>query len=131
MMTRLVTHAILATALVMAFVTASHTQESLSDLLARAQRGDAAAQYNLAGIYYLGKGVRQDYAEAVKWYRKAAEHGYAPAQSDLGRMYLDGHGVTQDYAEAAKWYRKAAERGWAPAQSMLGGMYLDGHGVTQ
>jgi len=28
-----------------------------------------------------GQGVPQDYAEAVKWYRKAADQGDAPASS--------------------------------------------------
>jgi uncharacterized protein len=60
-------------------------------------------------MYFNGQGVRQNYAEAVKWYRKAAEQGYAWAQYNLGFMYFHGQGVPQDYAEAAKWGRKAAE----------------------
>jgi TPR repeat protein len=39
------------------------------------------------------KGVKQDAAEAVKWYRKAAEQGYARAQFNLGLMYAEGKGV--------------------------------------
>ena len=54
---------------------------------------------------------RGDYAEAVKWYRKAAEQGHARAQYSLGFMYYNGRGVPQDYAEAMKWYRKAADQG--------------------
>ena len=64
-----------------------------------------------------------DYAEALKWYRKAAEQGDASAQYNLGNGYRRGKGVTQDYAEAANWYRKAAEQGNAWAQSNLGVMY--------
>ena len=37
------------------------------------------AQYNLGVCYYNGDGVAQSYAEAVKWFRKAAEQGYAEA----------------------------------------------------
>ena len=58
-----------------------------------------------------GQGVPQDYAEAVKWYRKAADQGYAAAQTNLGLMYAHGQGVPQDYVEAVKWYRKAADQG--------------------
>ena len=47
-----------------------------------------------------GKGVEQDYAEAVKWYRLAAEQGTADAQNNLGYAYYYGNGVEQDYAEA-------------------------------
>ena len=79
----------------------------------------------------MGKGVPQDYAEAVKWYRLAAEQSYASAQSNLGFMYKNGQGVPQDYAEAVKWYRLAAEQGVAAAQHNLGNMYNQGKGVPQ
>ena len=62
-------------------------------------------------MYEQGHGVPQDYAEAVKWYRKAADQGDAFAQYNLGVMYDNGEGVPQDQAEAVKWYRKAAEQG--------------------
>ena len=38
-----------------------------------AEAGDVDAQYNLGIMYDNGYGVPQDYAEAVKWYRLAAE----------------------------------------------------------
>ena len=34
-----------------------------------------------------GAGVCTDYAEAVKWFSKAAEQGYAIAQNNLGESY--------------------------------------------
>ena len=73
----------------------------------------------------------QDYAEAVRWYRKAADQGNADAQFSLGYMYDNGQGVPQDYAEAARWYRKAADQGDADAQFNLGYMYDKGQGVPQ
>ena len=60
-------------------------------------------------MYSQGQGVQQDYAEAVKWYRRAVEQGYADAQGNLGTMYFNGRGVQQDYAEAVKWTRRAAK----------------------
>ena len=42
------------------------------------------AQDTLAVMYEDGKGVPQDYAEAVNWFRKAADQGYPRAQSLLG-----------------------------------------------
>jgi TPR repeat protein len=65
----------------------------------------------------------QDYAEAAKWLRKAADQGESLAQDDLGAMYYNGWGVPQDYAEAAKWYHQAADRGSPAAQISLGVMY--------
>ena len=35
----------------------------------------------------------QDYAEAVRWYRRADEQGYSLAQCRLGLMYREGRGV--------------------------------------
>ena len=40
-------------------------------------------------LYENGKGVPQDYAEALKWYHKAAEQGNAYSQNNVGRMYQD------------------------------------------
>ncbi len=44
-----------------------------------AEQGDANAHYLLGTMYADGKGVPQDSAEAMKWYRLAAEQGYAAA----------------------------------------------------
>ncbi len=75
--------------------------------------------------------VPQDYTEAVKWYRKAAEQDNARAQYYLGAIYRNGRGVPQDEAEAVKWFRKAAEQGYTYAQVNLGAMYYEGQGVPQ
>ena len=58
-------------------------------------------------MYYFGKGVQQDYTEAVKWYRKAAEKGNAKAQFNLAVTYARGKGVLQSGEAAAAWYYKA------------------------
>ena len=76
-----------------------------------------------------GKGVPEDQAEAVQWYRLAAAQGNASAQSRLGLAYRDGHGVPQDKAEAVQWYRLAAAQGNAFAQYNLGRAYDHGDGV--
>ena len=91
----------------------------------------AVEQFQIGLKYFKGEGVPKDDAEAVKWYRKAAEQGYAVAQTNLGAMYAHGQGVSKDYAEALKWYRKAAEYGYDLAQNNLGAMYFNGEGVRQ
>ncbi len=85
----------------------------------------------LSYIYVLGYGVPQGYAEAVRWWRRAAEQGNANAQSRLGILYDMGQGVPQDYAEAVRWWRRAAEQGNANAQFFLGDAYRRGQGVAQ
>ena len=96
-----------------------------------AEIGDAEAQHNLGLWYYNGQGVPQDFAEAVKWTRLAADQGYVRAQYNLGGMYDNGEGVPQDDAEAVKWYRFAADQGYVLAQYNLGLMYRLGQGVPQ
>jgi hypothetical protein len=95
----------------------------------RADQGDMKAQYKLGAMYYLGRGVPQNYGEAVRWYRKAAEQGYTVAQFNLGLMYHDGKGVLQNYAEAVNWCRKSAEQGDPKGESALGYAYSSGEGV--
>ena len=41
------------------------------------------AQYSLGVSYEIGEGVAQDSAEAVKWYRLAAEQGNDDAKFSL------------------------------------------------
>ncbi len=89
------------------------------------------AQFNLGVMYNKGQGVKQDYAAAANWFRKAAKQGLGPAQNILGLMYTNGRGVPNNDAEAAKWYRKAAEQGHASAQFNLGLSYTDGRGVPK
>jgi hypothetical protein len=73
----------------------------------------------------------KNYAEAARWYRKAAEQGHASAQNGLAWMYNNGKGVAKNYAEAVRWYRKAAEQGHASAQYSLGLRYAKGKGVAK
>jgi TPR repeat protein len=109
------------------------SQQEFSALKQQAASGDAAAQCGVGRMYSLGKGVPEDDAQAVLWFRKAAEQGDAHAQYDLGVLYYEGHGVPQDYAQSARWLRKAAEQGYADAQYNLGVLYYEGEnqGVPQ
>lgn len=75
--------------------------------------------------------LSEDYIEAEKWFRKAAELGDGSAQFYLGSMYAHGQGVPQDSGEALKWLRKAVENGFFFARVELGEMYAYGEGVPQ
>ena len=99
-------------------------------LVRRAQRGEARAQNDLGVCYHDGKGVTQNYSQAMYWYRKAADQDYYYAQYNLGVCYYYGLGVTTDYYQAVYWYRKAANQGYADAQCNLGYCYHHGKGVT-
>ena len=62
-------------------------------------------------MYRDGKGVPENNAEAVKWFRKAAEQGEADAQSNLGRMYARGDGVSRDRVTGYMWCSLAEAQG--------------------
>lgn len=104
---------------------------NVHELRDKAENGDAEAQFSLGEIYFAGRGVEQDYKEAVKWFRKATEQGNVTAQLAIGSMYLEGIGVEQDSKEGVKWVRMAVEQGDANAQNGLGVMYAIGKGVIK
>jgi len=116
---------------------AKHSDELSADekefvrLKVLAGKGDAHSQTLLAHKYALGKGVKQDMKEAVRWYRVAGKKGEPKAQFNLGYMYYNGEGLPRDYAKAADWFRKAAAQGHAGAQGSLGLMYDNGEGVNE
>jgi TPR repeat protein len=70
-------------------------------------------------MYANGKGVEQNYKEAIDWFKKAAEKEHIDAQYSLGLMYYNGEGTEQNYKEAANWYKKAADQGHSQAKAAL------------
>ncbi|MCE9560444.1 MAG: sel1 repeat family protein [Planctomycetes bacterium] len=91
-----------------------------ADLIAKAEKGDAPAQFELARKYVAGDGVAKDDAAALRWFRKAAAQDHTGAEVSLGAIYANGTGVPQDRAEAVRWYRKASLKGDMTAQYNLG-----------
>ena len=85
---------------------------------ALAEQGDANAQYNLGVMYGKGRGVPQDAAEAVKWYRLATEQGVAEAQTNLGVMYGIGEGVIQSNVIAHMLANLASAQGHKNGQKL-------------
>ena len=96
---------------------------ALKEIRPLAQAGNADAEHLLGLMYYMGRGVPQDYKTALEWHRKAALKGKADAQYVVGAMYYTGNAVIQDHKQAVSWFRKAAEQGHPDAQQVLGLMY--------
>jgi TPR repeat protein len=63
---------------------------ALRGLSPLAEGGDARAQFDIGFMYAQGWGVAKDPAEAIKWYRKAANQGLQVAQHFLGMAYVRG-----------------------------------------
>ncbi len=96
-----------------------------------AELGNVDAQYTLGYAYYFGKGIDQNYHEAVRWLHEAGKKGDARAQFYLGIAHGYGNGVPQDSHEALRWYRKAATQNFPNAQYELGARYHWGITVPQ
>lgn len=82
-------------------------------------------------LYYFGIMVEQDYEEAFRWFKKAAEAGNRDAKSMLGYMYSAGEGVRQNFRESFKWYKEAMEDGVSSVIPNVAYMYEYGIGVEK
>jgi localization factor PodJL len=76
-----------------------------------AANGDASAEFEVAARLAEGKGTKQNFADALRWYQRSAAKGFAQAQYRLGTLYERGLGVSQDLGRARVWYSRAAEQG--------------------
>lgn len=103
---------------------------NILEIQSKAAAGNAAAQFRLGTLYYMGLGEQQDWAIAVDWLRKAAQQGNAEAECELGMIYQIGSdGVVQDTAEAVKWYSAAAKQHDGAADLGLAAVYAADQGT--
>ena len=85
---------------------------SLQRWLVPAEKGDAEAQYYVARIHANGMdNVTINYAEAARWYEKAADQGFSEARQELGYLYERGFGVAKDPLKALNLQRAASGLG--------------------
>ncbi len=96
-------HIIFALALV-AGLAAPAWADSAKAVQTLAEQGDAKAQFALGTMYRDGRGVAQDYDEALRWWRKAAESGLVDAQFALGNIYAGDAGIARNNILAYMWY---------------------------
>jgi uncharacterized protein len=80
-------------------------------------------------MYEKGEDLRQDYVEAAKWYRKAAEAGDAPARVRLAGILVQDRSGTGGYEEARHWCEQAAKQNYSPGAYCVGLLYERGLGV--
>lgn len=111
--------------------TSAATKPALVELSALAERGNTDAQLDLGLRYRDGRGVKKDFAEALKWLRKAADAGNAAALDAVGFQYQVGWGVQQNYDVAFGYYQSAAKAGNLTGMNNLAHCYFSGLGVDQ
>ena len=96
------------------------SQTEFGELLAKAQSGDARAQYQVGLAYEMGRYVPKDSNEAAYWWLTSAEQGYPPAERAYGQWVMESNN-----AVAERWMLRAAEHGDAASQFWLGVAYDD------
>jgi putative methionine-R-sulfoxide reductase with GAF domain len=89
------------------------------DLTKLALNGQAGAQYALGMRYGTGDGVRQDYHEAMSWFRQAADQGDVRAQAKLAIWYWAGRGAAKDCSKSYYWGLLAQAGGEQSVRQMV------------
>jgi TPR repeat protein len=112
---------------VLSVASGSNREEVVSTLEVAAQQGNMRAASRLATLYSTGQIVTYDMAQAIKWYRIAADGGDTESQVNLGLLYRKGKGVNRDDTEAYRLF--TAAKGNMVAQFNLGDMTDDGLGT--
>lgn len=107
------------------------TQEEISIVTWRAERGHAASQLMLGQAYLRGNRVPQDFERARLWLELASMQGDHVAQYELGSLHYTGQGVRKDYINAREWWLESAINGNSDAQQKLGYLYSEGLGVNR
>lgn len=79
--------------------------ELIAHARAQAEHGDAIAETQLGWLLALNPApdAPRDYAEAARWFRRAADQDYPKAEVYLGTLYHQGLGVSKDEVEAFYW----------------------------
>jgi hypothetical protein len=120
------------TALLMTATLPAAAQDgALDELIARARKRDAAAEYALGMRAYEGRGVPRDAGQAFRLVERAAKRGHLEAQNALGFFLQHGVGTAADPVRAREWYETAAARDHARAQVNLGWMHEHGLGTER
>jgi localization factor PodJL len=76
-----------------------------------ASKGDPSAAFEVATRLAEGRGIKQDFKQAMTWYQRSANKGFAVAQYRLGTLYERGLGTPIDTNRARVWYKRAADQG--------------------
>ncbi len=105
------------------------TQESFATIERRAEFGDLKAINRVAGAYYIGDGVKQNYKTALKWALLSAQKNDAHGLFLAGRIIGRGQGVPADGIKSMEFLNKAAKRKYPPAYLEMARNYFEGVGV--
>jgi hypothetical protein len=116
-------------------------RELSSELVVKAEAGDADAQYAMAYLILVRKltdktipAVKDEAharATAIRYLQQAVGNGRADAEHLLGVAYLSGIVVAKDVSRAKDLFRRSAEAGNPNGENALGQMLSKGQGGPQ
>lgn len=92
-----------------------------------AESDDSTAASSLGYAYDVGRGIAQDKAEALRWYRRAVRLGNSGAANNASTVYRDRGQLSR----AHRWMMRAAAMGDGDAAVDAGYDYLYGIGVRR
>ena len=96
-------------------------------MIARANDGDAEAEYHVGEYYDDGSIFPRNNTKAIYWFTKSANQDYPWAEYFLGKFYEDGRSpARKDRAKAIQLYRKAAQLNEAEVFNTLGEVLFNG-----
>lgn len=91
-----------------------------------------AALHNVANAYAYGKGVEQNYSEAIKYYEAAIEKNDPFSKFTLGTWLYNGlGGLKVDKNRSFQLQLEAAEQGHPSAMFNTGSAYMEGIAIKQ
>ncbi|AYV80405.1 MAG: hypothetical protein Harvfovirus1_30 [Harvfovirus sp.] len=107
-------------------------EEAMKWYLKSANLGSRASMRVLGDRYSCGNGVRQDYKEALVWYKKSddvEQDDYV--MLNIGDHYHWGMGVSKNETEAMSWYMRSAMLDNGTAMTRIADFYYFRYGVER
>lgn len=105
----------------------------LSLLKTAIEKGNSDALVDMGNIYYNGYAniKKGNYAEAQKYWSKAAEKGNPHGYFNIGILYLYGNGVEKDVNKTINYWTQSADLDNSHAMVALGNLYFDKKALTR
>lgn len=101
-------------------------EDVIAQLKTAAEAGDAEAFGALGFCYANGRGVRQDDAEARKFFEQAANQGSVAGKGNLGLFLIHGRGGEKEVKRGVSLMEEAANAGNLESHTFLGQVYYFG-----
>ena len=76
-------------------------------VLCLAEQGDRRAQFQTGMDAFSAASTPEEFAQALDWFRRAAEQEYGRAQYMLAMMHWEGWGTARDAEAAYRWLLRA------------------------